>query len=206
MPDLAPEPRHGGTVHVVDDDADLCQSVTRLLRRRGFDAHAFHDPAALMAAQLSQPAHCIVTDVMMGDVDGFELARRLRADAPWVALIFMTAWPRTTHAVDAVRRFGGLDYLEKPLDEQRLVAAAREGVEWSIRYRRARERTTSLTRREREVFDLLVIGQSSKMIAAALALSPKTIEDHRASIMAKTGANGLAQLIAIARDEEMEGK
>lgn len=186
-----------GTVYVVDDDHDLAASVARLLRRHGHAAEPFLDPTPLLAIYEDAPADCVVTDVMMGDLDGFGFADRLRAIDPATAIVFMTAWPTTANAVDSIRRYGGLDYLEKPIDEDRLVAAIAEGVAWSHRRRANIARTISLTPREREVLKLLVRGHPNKVIAAKLGLSPKTIEDHRAAIMAKTGANGLAQLIAL---------
>ncbi|MBW6522696.1 response regulator [Sphingomonas sp. RHCKR47] len=191
------------TVYVVDDDHDLGASVARLLRRHGFAAEPFLDPAPLLAVYADVvptcPAHCIVTDVMMGDIDGFAFADRVRVIDPGVAIIFMTAWPTTANAVDSVRRYGGLDYLEKPIDEDRLVRAVTEGVSWSIRRRSALGRTARLTARERQVFDLLVEGHPNKVVADRLGLSPKTVEDHRAAVLAKTGANGLAGLIALSR-------
>lgn len=190
---------NGGIIYVVDDDADLSCAVARLLRRNGYCAEPFLDPQPLLDSYAAESANCIVTDIMMGDMDGFAFADRIRSQDPAVAIIFMTAWPTTANAVDAVRRHGGLDYLEKPLDENRLLVSVREGVRWSTRRREALNRTARLTRREREVLDLLVLGQSNKMIAAQLGVSPKTIEDHRASISTKTGANGLAQLIALVR-------
>ncbi|MFV1920944.1 LuxR C-terminal-related transcriptional regulator, partial [Sphingomonas sp. MJ1 (PH-R8)] len=162
-------------------------------------ARAFDDPEMLLSTYAEAPAHCIVTDIMMGDIDGFSFADRIRAMDPAIAIVFMTAWPTTANAVDSVRRYGGLDYLEKPLDEARLLAAVAEGVTWSRQQRGIRARTEGLSRRERQVFDLLVQGHSNKAVAAILALSPKTVEDHRAAIVAKTGANGLAQLIALAQ-------
>ncbi|MBD8617666.1 FixJ family two-component response regulator [Sphingomonas sp. PP-CE-3G-477] len=189
----------GAVVYVVDDDRDLGAAVARLLVRHGHAAKPFLDPAPLLSVYTDAPAHCIVTDIMMGDLDGFGFADRLRAIDPAVAIVFMTAWPTTTHAVDSVRRHGGLDYLEKPLDELRLLAAVDEGVAWSRRQRDIRARTAALSGRERQVFDLLVQGHSNKAVADLLTLSPKTIEDHRAAIVAKTGTNGLAQLIALAR-------
>ena len=185
-------------VYVVDDDPDLGASVARMLKRAGYRAEPFVDPQQLLAAYADAPAACIVTDVMMGELDGFAFADRLRSIDQAAAIIFMTAWPTTANAVDSVRRYGGLDYLEKPLDDQRLLAAVKEGVEWSARRRRQLQRTARLTPRERDVFALLVRGLSTKAIAAELGLSPKTIEDHRAQIAAKTGATGLAQLIALA--------
>ncbi|KQM73853.1 MULTISPECIES: response regulator transcription factor [unclassified Sphingomonas] len=188
-----------GTVYVVDDDDDLGATVARLLCRHGHVAESFLDPVALLDLYPQAPAHCVVTDVMMGDIDGFDFADRVRALDAAVAIVFMTAWPTTANAVDSVRRYGGLDYLEKPLDEARLLAAVAEGVAWSRAQRTAIARTATLTPRQRQVFDLLVKGHNNQAIAAALDISPKTVEDHRAAIVAKTGANGIAQLIALAR-------
>ncbi|PTW44729.1 FixJ family two-component response regulator [Sphingomonas faeni] len=188
-----------GMVYVVDDDQDLGAAVARLLRRHGHVAEPFLDPAPLLEVYERAPAHCIVTDVMMGEIDGFDFADRVRLLDPAVAIIFMTAWPTTANAVDSVRRYGGLDYLEKPIDEDRLLAAITEGVAWSKAQRSALARTAGLTPRQRQVFDLLVKGHNNQAIAAALDISPKTVEDHRAAIVAKTGTNGIAQLIALAR-------
>lgn len=186
-------------VYVVDDDPDLGASVARLLVRHGYSAEPFVDPALLLEVYGQAPAHCIVTDVMMGELDGFAFAEKVRAIEPSTAIVFMTAWPTTANAVDSVRRHGGLDYLEKPIDEERLLDVVAEGVTWSQERRRIAARTASLTPREREVFELLVRGHSNKQVAALLELSPKTVEDHRAQIVAKTGANGLADLIAIGK-------
>jgi two-component system response regulator FixJ len=188
-----------GIVYVVDDDEDLGAAVARLLRRHGYFAEPFLDPAPLLNVYVQTPAHCIVTDVMMGDMDGFDFADRVRAIDPAVAIIFMTAWPTIASAVDSVRRYGGLDYLEKPIDEDRLLAAIGEGVAWSMAQRLALTRTAALTPRQRQVFDLLVKGHNNQAIAAILDISPKTVEDHRAAIVAKTGTNGIAELMALAR-------
>ncbi|MES3152000.1 response regulator transcription factor [Sphingomonas faeni] len=188
-----------GLVYVVDDDQDLGAAVARLLVRHGHAAKAFLDPVPLLDVYSQAPAHCVVTDVMMGDIDGFDFADRIRIVDPCVAIIFMTAWPTTANAVDSVRRYGGLDYLEKPIDEDRLLAAIAEGVGWSRTQRTALARTAMLTPRQRQVFDLLVMGHNNQAIAAVLDISPKTVEDHRAAIVAKTGTNGIAQLIALSR-------
>lgn len=185
-------------VYVVDDDHDLSASLSRLLIRQGYAAEPFTDPEPLLAAYDAGPASCVVTDVMMSDMDGFAFADRLRIVDPAAAIIFMTAWPTTANAVDSIRRYGGLDYLEKPIDQKRLLAAVQEGVAWSHRRRAQLGRTERLSSREREVFALLVRGLSTKAIAHELGLSPKTVEDHRAQISVKTGTNGLAQLIALA--------
>ncbi|KPH58099.1 response regulator transcription factor [Novosphingobium aerophilum] len=188
-------------VAVLDDDTDLAHTVARLLARHGFPATPFTAPAELLATLDSQRFDCVVSDIQMGEMDGFAFADRLRAADGAVALVFMTAWPTTSHAVDAVRRHGGLDYLEKPIDEERLVGAVCEGLAWSARERRIASATAELSRRERDVFDLLVRGHSNKEVGERLGISARTVEDHRAAIVAKTRTNGLAQLIALNKGE-----
>lgn len=186
-------------VAVLDDDADFAASVARMLGRRGFAAQSHVTPATLYAALAAGGVACVVTDIQMGEADGFAVAQQVRGLSPATALVFMTAWPTTSHAVDAVRRHGGLDYLEKPVDEARLAEAVQAGLDWSQRAHRIATALAALTPREREVFDLLVLGHSNKQIAASLMISARTVEDHRAAIMAKTRTNGLADLIALGR-------
>lgn len=184
-------------VAVVDDDLDLGSSVARLLGRNEISAVSYSDPQALLNAADMIAFCCVVSDIQMGEIDGFQFAEALRSQAPSTSFVFMTAWPTTAHAVDAVRRFGGIDYLEKPIDELRLINAVREGLAWSLREQRISATKALFTRREREVFELLVRGHSNKEIADRLAISARTVEDHRSSIVTKTQANGLAQLMAL---------
>jgi len=191
------------TVAVLDDDADLGATVARLLGRNGIAARAFTAPGEVLAALGTEHFACVVSDIQMGEMDGFAFADALRAKDPATALVFMTAWPITAHAVDAVRRHGGLDYLEKPIDEARLIAAVSEGLAWSVRERRVAALAALLTRREREVLGLMVRGYTNKEMAPELGISERTVEDHRASIIAKTRTNGMAQLVALSRGEEI---
>lgn len=186
-------------IYVVDDDVDLATSLARLLERSGYRARGYGDPSALLEACSQEPPHCVVSDVMMGDLDGFAVAERLREIAPATAIIFMTAWPRTSAAVDAIRSFRGVDYLEKPIEEQRLLDGLAQGVEWSEGQQAANARLSTLTPREWDVFKLLSRGLSNKMIAAELGIKPKTVEDHRAAIMEKTRSSGVAQLVELWR-------
>lgn len=188
-------------VAILDDDADLATAVARLLVRHGHRAQPFTAPQDLLCAMEAGEWGCVVSDIQLGETDGFAFAEALRRRDAHVALVFITAWPTTAHAVDAVRRHGGLDYLEKPIDEARLLAAVAEGLAWSAQGRRGAQVLAMLTRREREVFNLLVEGHSNKEIADRLGISARTVEDHRAAIVAKTRTNGLAQLVALARAE-----
>lgn len=188
------------TIYVVDDDGDFGAALARLLRRNGHCVETFVDPELLLSVYAEAPASCVITDIMMPDMDGFTFAGRIKKLDPATAVIFMTAWPVTANAVDAIRCHGGVDYLEKPLDEDRLLGAVAEGVDWSRRRRSALARVNAMTPREHQVFRLLAKGYSNKAVAADLHISPKTIEDHRAAIMTKTGTANLAQLMDLARD------
>jgi two-component system response regulator FixJ len=189
----------GHHIYVVDDDADLALSLSRLLQRNGHHAEAFSCSNLILSNYAPGTGTCILADIMMGPDDGFSLAARIRAIDASAAFVFMTAWPNTADAVDAIRRHGGFDYLEKPIDENRLLAAVEEALRWSTRKRSSLDRIRRFTRREREVFELLVQGLSNKAVAGRLQVSPKTVEDHRAAIMLKTAAESLAELIGIAR-------
>jgi two-component system response regulator FixJ len=188
----------GSQVYVVDDDPDLGASVARLLRRMGYLAEPFLNPRDLLASYEEGPAACVLTDVMMAGMDGFAFAEELRALDQNVSIVFMTAWPATSKAVDAIRIYGGIDYLEKPIDHDRLGAAIAEGIAWSAARRNGASKLAKLTKREREVFELLVKGYSTKEIARELGLSPRTIEDHRAQISSKTETSSLRELVALA--------
>jgi FixJ family two-component response regulator len=185
-------------IYVVDDDADLGGSIARLLQRNGYAAEPFINPEQLLLSYGEAPAACVVTDIMMGDMDGFDFATKLHAIDPCAAIVFMTAWPSTERAVDAIKQYGGLDYLEKPIDESRLMAALEQGAKWSAEQRRKFDALSVLSKREREVFELLVKGLSTKEVARELGVSPRTIEDHRANIGAKTRTSSLRELIALA--------
>lgn len=205
MTGRTPSPSALPIVGVLDDDADLGATVARLLSRHGMSARSFVRPQDLLEELTVCPFSCVVSDVQMGEMDGFAFADALRERDPAVALVFMTAWPTTAHAVDAIRCYGGLDYLEKPIDEPRLISAVQEGLEWSVRERRIGVLVSAFTRREREVFDLLVRGHSNKEIAERLAISVRTVEDHRASIINKTGVSSLSQLMALGQGEDIVG-
>lgn len=190
-------------IHIVDDDEDLGAAVARLLIRHGYWTRSFTTAAAMLEACAHEQCQCVITDIIMNQMDGFALAEALREHNPAAAIIFMTAWPTTAKAVDAVRRHGGLDYLEKPLDETRLLASVTEGIAWSRRRSAALSRMAQLTVREKQVLELLAAGMSNKVVAAQLQLSPKTVEDHRAAIMTKTSTNHIAGLIALVRDASL---
>ncbi|MGH7067983.1 MAG: response regulator FixJ [Acetobacteraceae bacterium] len=190
------------TVHVVDDDAAVRDSLRVLLEAAGFTVRTHASAGALLAAE-PEPLGCVLTDVRMPEIDGLELQRLLNASGIGLPVIVMTGHGGVPVAVSAMKE-GAVDFLEKPFDDEQLLRAIRRAVEQS-RQHQARElaaaeaaaRLAQLTRREREVLDRLVGGLSTKAIAKALGASPRTIEVHRARVFEKLKAGNLPDLVRL---------
>lgn len=193
-----------GIVHVVDDDAEVCRSLAFLLETGGFAAKCYCDAAALLAANPPPPG-CVLTDVAMPRMDGVELLATLQRSGTRLPVVVMTGHADVQLAVRAMKT-GAIDFLEKPFSDDALFAAVRRALtrsermtEEATRAATARTRLAILTRREREVFALLVQGLPTKLIARELGASPRTIEVHRSRVMEKLGASNLPDLVRLAQ-------
>jgi two-component system, LuxR family, response regulator FixJ len=191
-----------GTVHVVDDDPAICDSLRVLLEASGFAVRTYRSAGAFLAEALALRG-CVLTDVSMPDIDGLEMQKRLHDAGSWLPVIVMTGQADIPVAVRAMKA-GAVDFLEKPFDDEKLLNAVRRALDESSRRQKteaaaaaAVERLGELTPREREVFDLLVMGLSSKAIANQLRASPRTIEVHRARVFEKLQARSLPDLVRL---------
>lgn len=199
------------TVHVVDDDEGLRDSLRLRLEMAGFAVRTHANAAALLAAA-PEPVGCVLTDVRMPDIDGLELQRRLNESGINLAVILMTGHGGVQAAVSGMKA-GAVDFLEKPFDDAQLLSAVRQALQRSRR-RQARElmaaeaaaRLAALTPREREVLALLVAGLSTKDIARTLGTSPRTIDVHRARVFGKVRAKSLPELVQLVIAAEPEAK
>jgi two-component system, LuxR family, response regulator FixJ len=203
-----------GTVHVVDDDAAMRDSLRMLLEVSGYIVHT-HDSGVLFLTEAARRdakgPGCVLTDVRMPEMDGLELLRRLRVLGVRLPVIVMTGQGDIAIAVQAMKA-GAVDFLEKPFADDTLFGAVRHALEQSVRQHEvaatAAEATTrlaALTPREREVLDLLVTGLPNKAIANTLGTSPRTIEVHRARVLEKLGANNLPDLVRLVLAAEAGG-
>lgn len=190
------------TVHVVDDDPAMRDSLQMLLQAAGFAVRTFASAVAFLASD-PQPLGCVLTDVRMPEIDGLALLRHLREQGVQLPVIVMTGQGDIAIAVQAMKA-GAIDFLEKPFTDDALIEAVTRGNEQSERLHELAEasagavsRLASLTPREREVFDLLVDGLSNKAIANTLGASPRTIEVHRARVFEKLQANSLPDLVRL---------
>jgi two-component system response regulator FixJ len=188
-------------VHVIDDDEAVRQSLALLFECTGMRVRTYASAVAFLAVAPDLGTGCVVTDLRMPDLDGLALQRALRELGAGIPVIVMTGHGDVPVAVQALKS-GAADFIEKPFDDEAMLASVRRAVEASQRDReRAAEvegiatRLSSLTPRERQVLDQLVIGQPNKIIAHDLGASPRTVEVHRARVMEKMAARNLSDLV-----------
>jgi two-component system response regulator TtrR len=189
------------TIHVVDDDEAMRDSMTWLLEGEGYAVACYDSAASFLAARSDQMRGCIVLDVRMPEMSGLELHERLEALGSRLPIIFVTGHGDVPMAVSALQR-GACDFIEKPFNNEDLLSRIRRalelGAEVSARDERNHaiaRRLAQLTQREREVMQLVVAGKLNKQIADELDISMKTVEAHRARVMEKMGVRTLAELV-----------
>jgi two-component system response regulator FixJ len=188
-------------IHVVDDDPSVCESLAFLLESAGFAVHAHTSATEFLRAVSDRTVGCVLTDVQMPELNGLELQRRMTERGIRLPVIVMTGHGDVPIAVEALKA-GATDFLEKPFEDEQLLAAVTNAI--AISRRTSDEaaavadinaRLATLTPREREVLDRLVAGQPNKTIAYDLGSSPRTVEVHRARVMEKMGARSLPELV-----------
>jgi two-component system response regulator FixJ len=201
---LKPPMQRNILIHVVDDDEAVRRSLAFLLSSAGFAVRLYHSATALLDSVAFLQPGCILSDIRMPEVDGLELQRRLRALGVRLPLILMTGNADIPLAVEAMKA-GAVDFIEKPFKDDVLLAsielAARHLDELAQEDAKASQvavRLSALTPREKQVLDGLLAGQSNKVIAKNLQLSPRTVEVHRASVMHKMNAGSLTELVLMA--------
>lgn len=191
--------------YIVDDDPSVTKALLRIFHSAGIEAAAFASAAAFLDAPdaVVDGGGCIVLDVSMPDMDGLALQEALVARGRALPIVFLTAHGDIPMSVRAIKA-GAIDFLTKPVDQDRLLKAVDVAFEEDRRQRRAREaqaeiarRLASLTTREREVLGHLVAGKLNKQVAAALGTVEKTIKVHRAHIMLKLGVRSMAEVVRI---------
>jgi two-component system response regulator FixJ len=190
-------------VLVVEDDDAMRASLETVLRDAGHEVRAFSCAEDLLSAEEVSKAGCVVSDVRLPGMDGLGLLRCLRGSGSDVPVVLITGHGDVPLAVAGMKA-GAADFLEKPFDAESLLTILDDAVNIQGRKKgrleateAARRRLEGLTPREHEVLARLVAGNSNKEAAVLLGLSPRTVEYHRANILAKTRAKGLPELIRL---------
>jgi two-component system response regulator FixJ len=193
-------------VFVVDDDALTLRYYRAALEGAGHRCSLLDSAEAFFRIYDPGQAGCLILDVEMPGMNGPAVQQRLNLMGAIIPVIFISGHAALALAVEAMRN-GALDFLEKPVSNDRLIAHVRKALDYDTKNRlvlQERERIaqafSTLTGRELAVLRLLISGQSNKVMAAALNLSPRTVELHRARVMEKTGSRSLAHLIRMSMD------
>lgn len=188
-------------IHLIDDDAAVRDSLALLIGTVGLRVTTWAEPLAFLAGFDRQAIGAIVLDVRMPGLSGLTVLERLRAEGVDQPVVMLTGHG-TVELCRRAFKSGAAEFLEKPVDEDLLIEALQSAVRQHVRSRErvqadraARERYAQLSPREREVLGLIVEGLTNKEIGRALALSPRTVETHRAHLFDKLEAESLALLI-----------
>jgi two-component system response regulator FixJ len=192
-----------GSIHIVDDDEAVRESLQALLEAKGFTVSVHSSAEAFLVAYRPGPPACAVVDVRMPGMDGVALTERLAADGARLPVVIVTGHGDVPLAVRAMKA-GATDFVEKPYSNDAILSAVAKALEMARSSSlgtdgaEAAERIAALTPRELEVLEQLVVGRPNKVIAFELKISPRTVEIHRANLMKKMEADSLSHLVRMA--------
>ena len=192
------------TIFVVDDDPGIRETLREILEAHGWPVETFASCEAFLAAFRAGREGCLVIDAILPGMDGFGLLAQLDNLHMTLPSIMITGHGDVPMAVKAMRA-GASDFLEKPFGHEDLIASVAHALEQNAESGPSPERRMAaaahlngLTTRQRQILDLVLAGHPSKNIAADLGISQRTVENHRAQIMRKTGSRSIPALIRLA--------
>jgi two-component system response regulator FixJ len=189
------------TVFIVDDDAAIRFAMQALMDSVNIKHEIFGSADEFLEKVSDQRPGCLVLDIRMPGLGGLELQEELIKRDSTLPIIFITGHGDVPMAVEAMQK-GAVDFIQNPFRDQELLDRIREALATDEERREAQQqhaevatRLDRLTKREREVFDLVVTGKPNKVIAYELGVSQRTVEIHRARVMEKMQARSLADLV-----------
>jgi FixJ family two-component response regulator len=196
------------TVFIVDDDAGVRDSLAMLLELKGFRTRVFASAEAFLAEHRPESPGCLVLDLRMPGMSGLELQADLARRGATLPVIIITAHGDVATTRSALKG-GAVDFIEKPIDDEALVAAIAAALDRDARAREraqaaagAAERLARLTGREREVLALVAEGRHNREIAVALGISPRTVEVYKARMMEKLQVRRVPDLVRLVLENQ----
>ena len=194
---------HNKTVFIVDDDAAVRDSLALLLSLRGYSTVIFSCAEDLLRVIDPLWRGCVVVDIKMPGMSGLDLQAALAEHPASMPVIIITGHGDIAAARQAFKA-AAVDFLEKPFDDDVLVRAIERAFDEAAerRDRPVWPIQATLSAREREVMQLVVDGYDNRQIGSRLGISARTVEVHKARLMAKLGVRGLADLIRLASQRQ----
>jgi two-component system CheB/CheR fusion protein len=191
-------------IFVVDDDGAVRDAVRAVLEDDGKVVEDFAACEEFLAAWRPGREGCLVIDAYLPGMSGLELLRRIKEAGHHLPAVMITGNSDVAIAVEAMKA-GASDFIEKPISRGELLVCVERALEQSrdsskllAWHDEAASHVADLTPRQREIMEMVLAGHPSKNIAADLRISQRTVENHRASIMKKTGAKSLPALARLA--------
>ena len=191
------------TVFIVDDDPSVRDALGLLLGIHDYRLAVFADADSFLKAFKPHWHGCLLLDIRMPGMDGLTLQKKLLELGSDLPVVIMTGHGDVDSAREAFRALA-VDFLEKPLDESRLLAAISEAfarqrktADAALTQNQVQRLLDGLTQREKEVMERVVAGRHNREIAAELAISPRTVEVHKARMMDKLGVGSVAELVRL---------
>jgi FixJ family two-component response regulator len=191
-------------VHIVDDDKSFRTAVGRLIEASGFRIASYESGDEILARLPNSEPGCILLDLQMPGLSGAELQDRLAEKAPLLPIVFLTGHGDISTSVRAIKA-GAEDFLEKPASGKALLEVIERALLQNEKRRAEHDQVHALrslvarlTRRESQVFDLMVRGKRNKQIAYELSTSERTVKAHRHNVMEKLAVGSLAEAVSIA--------
>jgi RNA polymerase sigma factor (sigma-70 family) len=194
----------GPNVYIVDDDADMRESLQELLASVGLRSQSFGTAQEFLSVRPCDGPSCLILDVRLPGISGLDLQRELKRGRIGIPIVFLTAHADVPMSVKAMKS-GAIEFLTKPFRQQELLDAvqrslnrARVLLEKERELDELRNRFERLSVREREVMNLVVSGMLNKQVAAELGASEATVKMHRSQVMKKMEAKSLPELVRMA--------
>ena len=192
------------TVFIVDDDADVRESLQELLESVGLHSQSFRTAQEFLAVGRGDAPSCLILDVRLPGISGLDLQHELKRRRANIPIVFLTAHADVPMSVKAMKS-GAVEFLTKPFRQQDLLDAVQRSLsrarilrEKERELAELRHRCEALSVRERDVMNLVVAGMLNKQVAAELGASEATVKMYRAQVMKKMQAKSLPELVRIA--------
>jgi len=188
-------------IHIVDDDIAIRNSLSLLMKSEAMQSQAYESAEDFLNNYKHTKSECLLLDIRMPGMSGLELLEELKKRELHIPVIFITGHGDVAMAVQAMRA-GATDFIEKPFISNYLIQRVKDCINDCICLsdsielkHQMNERLSRLTKRERQVMDLLVSGKQNKVIANELNISVRTVELHRAKVMEKLNAHSLSDVV-----------